>query len=243
MKFMPAFVTADLIKVVIACLLLHYVRRMESIKCLDYDSWKPNFIKLYAVLIIILVSISLFTNQVGLGCECNLICASVSTILGITLVYAVYTHIRELENNFYRCQLNQQDENVHEFLKLYSLLMVISLIFVAIMVISTVIATTLPIPKYLAMQKYVNTHVADKKAKYSEARRKCETRLVRKVANEVQRRESATPTTDASRARKAITSSSSKNKDKKSKRSTSPNTKSKKSKKSKKSTKSKKSKK
>jgi cytochrome c biogenesis factor len=217
---MAAFVTADLIKVVIACLLLHYVRRMETIKCLDYNSWKPTFIKLYAVLTLILVTISLFSTQVGLACECNLICAIVSTILGVTLVYAVYTHIRELENNFYQCQLNQQDENVHEFLKLYSLLMVISLIFVAIMIISTVIATTLPIPKYIAMQHNVNTQVANNKATFSDARRKCEKRLVSKVADEVQRRKSSSSPTN-SKGKKDNSKSKSKSKGKSSSKSSS----------------------
>lgn len=154
MKYMPAFVATDLIKVVIAGLLLHYVRRMEAIKCLDHDSWKPAFIKLYAILTLVLVVISLFGTKAGLGCECNWLCTVAGLVLGVTLVYAVYTHVRDLEDNFYRCQLSQQDENVHEFLKLYSLLLVICLIFVAVMVVSTVVASTLPVPKYMAMQKW-----------------------------------------------------------------------------------------
>lgn len=204
MKYMPAFVAADLIKVIIACLLLHYVRRMEAIKCLEYDSWKPAYIKLYAVITLVLVAISLFSNSVGLGCECNWLCSVAGLVLGFVLVYAVYTHVRELEDNFYRCQLNQQDENVHEFLKLYSLLLVICLIFVAVMVVSTLVASTMPVPKYLAMQRWVDKTVADKKKSDSDAKRNRENRLVRRVATEVQRREAKATAADAARARRAI---------------------------------------
>lgn len=206
LQYMPAFVTTDLIKVVIACVLLHYVRRMEAIKCLEHDSWKPSFIKFYCVLTLILVTISLFSTRVGLECECNFLCVITSVILGVILIYAVYTHVRELEDNFYRCQLDQQDENVHEFLKLYSLLMVICLIFVAVMIISGVVASTLPIPKYLSMQRQLDKSVSECNKYIKNNQRKNERRLVRKVANEVKRQQNTTPQhKDAIRARAAIT--------------------------------------
>lgn len=208
MKYMPAFVATDLTKVIIACLLLHYVRRMEAIKCLEYDSWKPAYIKLYAILTLVLVTISLFSTRVGLGCECNWLCMVAGIVLGVILIYAVYTHVRELEDNFYRCQLSQQDENVHEFIKLYSLLLIICLVFVAVMVVSTLVASTLSVPKYMAMQLSVNKVVAAKKKSDMDAKRNRERRLVRRVANEVQRREDKATAVDAARARQAITGKS-----------------------------------
>lgn len=206
MKYTPAFVATDLIKVVIACLLLHYVRRMEAIKCLEYDSWKPTYIKLYAILTLVFVGVSLFSTQVGLDCECNWLCAVSGFVLGLILVYAVYTHVRELEDNFYKCELSQNDENVHEFLKLYSLLLIICLVFVAIMIVSVLVASTLPVPKYLAMQHWVNTEVVAKQKLNNNACKKYERQLVNRVANEVQRREEKKQGVSAIKARNVIAS-------------------------------------
>ena len=56
------------------------------------------------------------------------------------LIYTIYTYVRELEKEFKDCNLSNNIEFVHEFLKLYSLLSVLGLVFIVLIGISSVLS-------------------------------------------------------------------------------------------------------
>ena len=129
----------------------YYITRLETIKCLKQPSWKPTFIKFYSVVNIILIVLSTLSPAPN-TLDIQAVITSITIPLSLTLIYAVYTYVRELEKEFKDCNLSQNIELVHEFLKLYSLLAVIGLIFIVLLGLS-VLLSFVKFPKYLSLQK------------------------------------------------------------------------------------------
>ncbi len=161
MYFSPVLPVVDLSRLVLSFLILHFVKRMEDIKCLAQVSWKPDYIKFYCIAVIVLIIVGMFTSPSHSMCRAIM---ALNIPLSIIMAYAVYTYIRELEANFMSCQLSQEDRYVHEFLKLYSLVLVL-VIATSLLVLVGAGVAMFPIPKYMDMQKMVANNKLDKAIK------------------------------------------------------------------------------
>jgi len=151
MYYNPSFVLLDLLRITLAFAMYYYITRLETIKCLKQPSWKPTFIKFYSVVMIILVVLSTL-SPIPDTVDVQAVITAITVPLSLTLIYAVYTYVRELEKEFKDCNLSQNIELVHEFLKLYSLLAVIGIVFILLMGLS-VLLSFVKFPKYLSIQK------------------------------------------------------------------------------------------
>lgn len=151
MYYSPSFVLLDLLRITLAFAMYYYITRLEQIKCLKQPSWKPTFIKFYSIVMIILVVLSTLSPTPD-TVNIQAVITSITLPLSLTLIYAVYTYVRELEKEFKDCNLSQNIEFVHEFLKLYSLLAVIGIFFILLMGLSTLLSFV-KLPKYLSLQK------------------------------------------------------------------------------------------
>lgn len=149
MLYSPILPLVDLVKLLISFVILHYVTRMEEIKCLAAPSWKPVYIKFYSIAVIVMIIISMFSTPSSAVCGFII---SVNVPLGIIMAYAVYTYIRDLEANFMNCSLSQEDKYVHEFLKLYSLVLIM-LVAVSLLVVVGAVLAMFPIPKYMEAKR------------------------------------------------------------------------------------------
>ncbi len=154
MYFNPSLVLIDLVRLLISYTMYHYITRLEQIKCLKQPSWKPTFIKFYAVISIILIVLTT-VSPVPNTLDTQAVIMSIQLPLSIILIYAIYTYVRELEKEFKNCHLSQNMEFVHEFLKLYSLLSVLGLVFIVLIGISSVLSFV-KIPKYVSLQQQLN---------------------------------------------------------------------------------------
>lgn len=151
MYYNPSFVLLDLLRITLSFSMYYYITRLEQIKCLKKPSWKPTFIKFYSVVMIILVVLSTLSplpNTV----DVQAVITAITVPLSLTLIYSVYTYVRELEKGFKDCNLSQNLELVHEFLKLYSLLSVIGLVFILLLGLSMLLSFV-KLPKYLSLQQ------------------------------------------------------------------------------------------
>lgn len=160
----PMLPLVDVVRLCIIFSLWYYVKKIDSINCPITPSWKPVFIKFYAVISIILLVISLLNPPCFEMSNLNL---ALNGGLNIVLIYAVFSYIREIEDAFKACELGKLDLDfhlVHEFLKLYSLVIVLLLVSFVLLLVSIGISF-IPIPKYIATQKLINTQArACKKA-------------------------------------------------------------------------------
>jgi len=138
----------DVIRLFISYLIIYFVQRMEQIKCLDMPSWKPTYMKFFSVVVIILTVVGILSQP---SFELSGAAVAVSVPLNLVMIYAVYTYIRDLEHQFKSCPVDQTDMNIHEFLKFYSLIMVLLVGLAAAAVIGIVMAFV-PFPKYVGMQ-------------------------------------------------------------------------------------------
>lgn len=154
MYFSPQYVLIDLIRLSIAYAMYYYITRLERIKCLNKPTWKSTYIKFYAVVMIILIVLSML-SPMPTTMNTQAVIVSITLPLSVVLVYAIYTHVRELELEFKNCPASNDIMRVHEFLKLYSLIVVLGLIFIILLVISSIL-TFIKIPKYMAMQQGMN---------------------------------------------------------------------------------------
>ena len=152
LQYSPWLPLADMVRLFMGVIILYFIQRMESIKCLDTPSWKPTYIKFFCVAIIILTLISILSPP---QFQVSAVSLSIGIPLNIVLIYAVYTYVRELEDSFKECSLSRDDKYVHEFLKFYSLIMVIMLGLVALGICSYTLAF-IPFPKYIGAQSYIN---------------------------------------------------------------------------------------
>lgn len=166
MYYNPSFVLLDLLRITLAFAMYYYITRLETIKCLKQPSWKPTFIKFYSVVMIILVVLSTL-SPIPDTVDVQAVITSITIPLSLTLIYAVYTYVRELEKEFKDCNLSQNIELVHEFLKLYSLLAVIGIVFMLLMGLS-ILLSFVKLPKYLSLQQELTNELRklqDKKGK------------------------------------------------------------------------------
>ena len=125
---------------------------MEQIKCLDVPSWKPIYMKFFSVVIIILTVVGVLSQP---SFEMSGAAVAVGIPLNLVMIYAVYTYIRELENQFKSCPISQTDMNIHEFLKFYSLIMVL-LVVLALVAVVGIVISFIPFPKYVGIQTQIN---------------------------------------------------------------------------------------
>jgi len=166
MYYNPSFVLLDLLRITLAFAMYYYITRLETIKCLKQPSWKPTFIKFYSVVMIILVVLSTL-SPIPDTVDVQAVITAITVPLSVTLIYAVYTYVRELEKEFKDCNLSQNIELVHEFLKLYSLLAIIGIVFILLMGLS-VLLSFVKFPKYLSLQQELTNELRklqDKKGK------------------------------------------------------------------------------
>jgi len=166
MYYNPSFVLLDLLRITLAFAMYYYITRLETIKCLKQPSWKPTFIKFYSVVMIILVVLSTL-SPIPDTVDVQAVITAITVPLSVTLIYAVYTYVRELEKEFKDCNLSQNIKLVHEFLKLYSLLAIIGIVFILLMGLS-VLLSFVKFPKYLSLQQELTNELRklqDKKGK------------------------------------------------------------------------------
>lgn len=142
----------DVVRLFISYLIIYFVQRMEQIKCLDVPSWKPTYMKFFSVVVIILTVVGILSQP---SFELSGAAVAVGVPLNLVMIYAVYTYIRDLEHQFKSCPVSQTDLNIHEFLKFYSLIMVLLVGLAAAAVIGIVMAFV-PFPKYVGMQANCN---------------------------------------------------------------------------------------
>lgn len=155
MYYNPAIPFTDLLRITIIFILWFYVRKIETIQCKFTPSWKPTYIKFYAIISVIFIIISLFY---GPTFEITSFQTSLNGILTAILIWAIFSYVREIEDTFRICHINKLDMDfhlIHEFLKLYSLIMVLLIIVFTLFVIS-IYMTFVPIPKYVATQTIIN---------------------------------------------------------------------------------------
>jgi len=165
MYYNPSFVLLDLLRITLAFAMYYYITRLETIKCLKQPSWKPTFIKFYSVVMIILVVLSTL-SPIPDTIDVQAVITAITVPLSLTLIYAVYTYVRELEKEFKDCNLSQNIELVHEFLKLYSLLAIIGIVFILLMGLS-VLLSFVKFPKYLSLQQELTNELRQRQAKKS----------------------------------------------------------------------------
>lgn len=163
MYYNPSFVLLDLLRITLAFAMYYYITRLETIKCLKQPSWKPTFIKFYSVVMIILVVLSTL-SPIPDTIDVQAVITAITVPLSLTLIYAVYTYVRELEKEFKDCNLSQNIELVHEFLKLYSLLAVIGIVFILLMGLS-VLLSFVKFPKYLSLQQELTNELRQRQEK------------------------------------------------------------------------------
>ena len=163
MYYNPSFVLLDLLRITLAFAMYYYITRLETIKCLKQPSWKPTFIKFYSVVMIILVVLSTL-SPIPDTIDVQSVITAITVPLSLTLIYAVYTYVRELEKEFKDCNLSQNIELVHEFLKLYSLLAVIGIVFILLMGLS-VLLSFVKFPKYLSLQQELTNELRQRQEK------------------------------------------------------------------------------
>jgi hypothetical protein len=161
MYFSPVLPLVDLSRLALSFLILYFVKRMEDIKCLAQVSWKPVYIKFYCIAVIVLIIVGMFTTPSHTICK---VIMGLNVPLSIIMAYAVYTYIRELEATFMTCQLSQEDRYVHEFLKLYSLVVVLVIAMSLLVLVGAVVAM-FPVPKYMELQRMVGASKLDKAVK------------------------------------------------------------------------------
>jgi len=141
----------DVIRLVISYLIIYFVQRMEKIKCLDAPSWKPTYMKFFSVVIIILTVVGVLSQP---SFEMSSAAVAIGIPLNLVMIYAVYTYIRDLELQFKSCPLSQTDLNIHEFLKFYSLIMVL-LVVLALVAVLGIVISFVPFPKYVGIQTQI----------------------------------------------------------------------------------------
>lgn len=143
----------DVIRLFISFLIIYFVQRMEQIKCLDMPSWKPTYMKFFSTVIIILTVGSILSQP---SFEMSGMALAISIPLNLVMIYAVYTYIRDLEYQFKSCPISQTEMNIHEFLKFYSLIMVL-LVVLALVAIIGIALSFIPFPKYVGIQSRVDS--------------------------------------------------------------------------------------
>ena len=158
MYYNPAIPFTDLLRLTIIFMLWHYVKKIETIHCSVTPSWKPTYIKFYVIISILFILISLFY---GPTFEMTAFQVSLNGILTTVLIWAVFSYVREIEDAFRVCQIEKLDMDfhlVHEFLKLYSLVMVLLFIIFGLFVVS-IYMTFIPVPKYIATQQIIDNTI------------------------------------------------------------------------------------
>lgn len=151
----PLLPLTDIVRLCIIFGLWYYVKKIESINCPITPSWKPVYIKFYAVVSIILLLLGLMHEP---SVDISMLNIVINGLLNIILIYAVFSYIREIEDSFKSCELSKLDLDfhlVHEFLKLYSLVIVLLLISF-VLLLTSIGVSLFPIPKYIATQNLIN---------------------------------------------------------------------------------------
>ena len=137
----------DLVVIIISGILLYYVFDLEQRKCLCSNNWKRDYIKIYSLSIIILTIISLFTPILD---KC-LAVKGIINMAGLLNLAVLYIYVRELNISECVCAI-EKNEKIYEFLRLYSLLGIMIVVYASCVVLSIYI-NKLGIKKYKIITK------------------------------------------------------------------------------------------
>lgn len=148
MQINPVLAIPDVTRIVLASVILYYLKRLEDIKCLVRPSWKPVFLQKFLYVVIGLTVFSMFFScNMGIPQWVVSVVMVLISALAVVYIWTLYTYVRELEANFKNCNLSNDVKYVHEFVKLYSLLLVLGICMVGVSVVS-VLLSLLQLPKY-----------------------------------------------------------------------------------------------
>ena len=162
MKVSPLVPIVDVSRFCIAVLLLRYVTKMEQ-NCrnskLPFRDWRSVLIRLYCLLTFIFIIVSLFMkpNQDLMTFQ-----VLINGPLGLFVLVALYTYVRDLEEEIKKCDVSRDIKYLHEFWKFYSLISMILILFMVFIVISSVISM-FGFPKHVAIQKLVDDIMEEQK--------------------------------------------------------------------------------
>lgn len=149
MQIDPIVIVPDITRIVLASAVLYYLKKLEDIKCLVLPSWKPRFLRNFLYFVIAAVIVSMFiSHSLNIPKWIKGMVITIINVLFIAYIWTLYTYVRELEANFKNCNLSYDVKYVHEFIKLYSLILMIGLVIVIISIISTILSF-IPFPKYV----------------------------------------------------------------------------------------------
>jgi Ca2+/Na+ antiporter len=148
MQINPLLAIPDVTRIVLASVILYYLKRLEDIKCLVSASWKPVFLQKFLYIVIGLTVLSMFFScNMGIPQWVVSVVMVLISALAVVYIWVLYTYVRELEDNFKNCNLSNDVKYVHEFVKLYSLLLVLGIFMIGVSVVS-ILLTFLQLPKY-----------------------------------------------------------------------------------------------
>ena len=155
MEVNPVVPLMDVTRFCLAYLLLRYVNRMER-SCvgsnLPFNDWRSLTIRLYCLLTFVFILISLFMESSN---DLAVIQLIINGPLGLFVLIALFTYVRDLEDEIKNCDLTKDAKYLHEFWKFYSLVTMILLLFMVFVVISSIVSA-LNLPKHVSIQKMVN---------------------------------------------------------------------------------------
>jgi hypothetical protein len=129
---------------VVAGLIYYYVVQLEQTKCECSKNWRRDYIKYYNFIMMIYILINLFggggstskTKSSSIGkLLSNTSVLSVILFLSIVEIYALFTYIRDLRRNDCICATETQND-IYIFLKYYSILRILGVIFAFLMIIN-----------------------------------------------------------------------------------------------------------
>ena len=131
MEKVNPYIVGDIVLIVVTSILFYYIHNLESSKCLCAKNWKQDYIKMYSISVFIILILSLITPMMD---YCGVIkeLISIASLINIPILYL---YIRELKQSDCVCAI-EKHENLYEFLKFYSLIGVILVVYTVCVIIS-----------------------------------------------------------------------------------------------------------
>ena len=113
------YILEKIINLFSACAVYYYITQLEKIKCLSKPSLKTTYIKFYALFMIILIILSLISDDIYEYLEDFLQKIIIIPLFGF--IFSLYTYVIKVEKEIKSCPLTKNMEYLHEYIKLYSL--------------------------------------------------------------------------------------------------------------------------
>ena len=138
----------DVSILLLSAVIMFYVIKLDRLPCIQKHDWKPWFIVSFVGLQVLIVCLSAFKAFDKMYRPLKELLQFGIAVLYIMYIIVLYNYLREMDRDMRDCyRLNQEIVNVHEFLKLYSLILMLGLVFVVITFVSLIISF-LGLPKY-----------------------------------------------------------------------------------------------